>query len=982
MQQEKPSARLTASPARVAAVPRRSPSDASKHSDSRLDHRLSTSTTQINSRPNSTTPTTTTTITTTGPRSSLAAGDAASRARIVRRVMAGGRSNLSKKKSSSKTSLTVGRHNLYNRAKSGSRSSLLGSRNNVFRASLDSQRTESTTDSGCNSPLSGSQCSLDGDRRQHGSLPSPEPRTTASELTSKTEPAQGRLSSSIHAHRPPEPPDAEGQPGGAMGGRYGATPLGGGKQGKSLLPAHSLSSSQLVREAEASKPVVSVKRSFSLQFPNVADAPQPSRPSLRPASSSSRLARPRHGSHEEGEPRPQPGISVSFRSLVPDAPQQCGGAGRGGARREVTKVSIVAEPKRREEKGVQVETLSSEEEYDEEEDVEEKEEEIEREGTQEEEDEDEEKEEEDEVKKVTEQALPLAASDDERRHSEAPPSRGTEEGPPKVRVHPPRGEEHQTESRQDSPSPGGGVGKVVEGEREDEGEEAHLMQRLETSLADIIDAAVLHNLRINGTILTDQFDAIIATLKKVAASVDSGETESPPLPRRDSQCDGPRGSLRTHSSSLGPKQAPASPLGPAAPRAHPTKTPLSLFSITECQAGHASTPPLRPRNRRLSLPKDSLQEAPPDFGLRFAHRDHEDAAHDLPSPQCYGRKNSTGSVGLWGRGAPQPRDGTLRPPSTAASVTNLHSSEDCRAPFTSTTPSFRKVHSTTSVSGAAPGGPPRLFQRHLSTPGPDEVPAEHRLRKSLSKSRELLTQLEHEYRRIKGDDQRGREQRAADHSWLEQDFDQLLETLSNGPLHSHDPRGPPPPAGDNNTALSSASSCKSDKWRTARMEAPPRPPPESPAPRRASGPPGADGRHIFSFFHKKGRSQSLSGTEAIKMALPVTPEVDPEAAATPLPTPSPSPRTARSNSIPSSAPLGVAAGGLPLDLATIFKRGRGAPRRGKGRPSPEIPQEEGGDEEEAEEDQESGKQTRSLSLPKSFLSDKYGLTGFKAALPR
>lgn len=578
------------------------------------------------------------------------------------------------------------------------------------------------------------------------------------------------------------------------------------------------------------------------------------------------------------------------------------------------------------------------------------------------------------MRKVTELALRLVGRDDARRHAELPPCRGAEDGPPEVRVHPPRGGEQQTEPRPASPAPDGAEEKILEGEAEDEGEEAHLMQRLETSLADIIDAAVLSNLRINGSILSDQFDAIIATLKKVAASVDSGETGSPPLPRRNSQGGGQRGSLRTHSSSFGTQQAPTSPLGHAVSRAPPTKTPLSLFSITECQAGHADTPPLRPRNRRLSLPKDSLQDAATDLSLRRAPRDHEDAVLDLPNPKCYGRKNSTGSLGLWGRGAPQSRNGPLRPPSTTASVTNLCSSEDCTAAFTAATPSFRKVHSTTSVSGAAPGGPQRLFQRHLSTPGPDEVTADHRLRKSLSKSRELLTQLEHEYRRIKGDDHRGREPRAADHSWLDQDFDQLLETLSNGPRHPHDPRGPPPPAGDSDTASSSASSDKSDKWRTARMEAPPRPLPESPLPRRASGPPGADGRHIFSFFHKKGRSHSLSGTEAIKMALPATPEVDPEAAAPPLPAPGPSPRTTRSNSIPTSASLGLSTGaGPPIDLAAIFRRGRGAPRRGKGRPSPEIPQEEAGDEEEAEgeEEQEGGKQTRSLSLPKSFLSDKY-----------
>ncbi|XP_045129110.1 nascent polypeptide-associated complex subunit alpha, muscle-specific form-like [Portunus trituberculatus] len=331
--QEKAATKVATSPVRV-AVPRRSPSDASNHNDSRLDRSLSSSSTQINTRAG------------TGPKSSLMAGDAASRARIVRRVMAGGRSNLSKKKSSSKTSLTVGRQNLYNRAKSGSRSSLLGSRNNVFRASLDSQRTESTTDSGCNSPLSGSQCSLDGDRRRHGSPPSPVPRTTATDLTNKMSSALGRFSSSIHTSRPPESSTIKGLPFGAGTSirTEGRIEKNSAAAGKSLLSAHSLNSSQLVREV--TKPVVSVKRSFSLQFP------------------SSRLSRPRLGSHEERESRLQPGINVSIRSLVPDTPPRGSEAqrnerGRVGARKEVTKVSIVAEPRTREEKGIQVETPSS-----------------------------------------------------------------------------------------------------------------------------------------------------------------------------------------------------------------------------------------------------------------------------------------------------------------------------------------------------------------------------------------------------------------------------------------------------------------------------------------------------------------------------------------------------------------------------------------------------------------------------------------------
>ncbi|XP_063839883.1 splicing factor, arginine/serine-rich 19-like [Scylla paramamosain] len=861
--QEKAATKVATSPVRV-VVPRRSPSDASNHNDTRLDRSLSSSSTQINTRA------------ATGPKSSLVAGDPASRARIVRRVMAGGRSNLSKKKSSSKTSLTVGRQNLYNRAKSGSRSSLLGSRNNVFRASLDSQRTESTTDSGCNSPLSGSQCSLDGDRRRHGSPPSPVPRTTATDLTSKTSSALGRLSSSIHTSRHSESSIIKGLHLGAgtsirTEGRAEVNSVAGGK---SLLSAHSLNSSQLVREV--TKPVVSVKRSFSLQFTCGAVAPQTN---LRPANSSSRLSRSRLGSHEERESHLQPGINVSIRSLVPDTPPRASEAqrnerGRVGARKEVTKVSIVAEPRTREEKGIQVETLSSEEEEEEEEEMEEDEEEMEEEEEEQEEEEievEQEREENEEEtaveeekgKKNNEQTHScLDVAGDERHQDEVSP----EEQLPGQQVYTPPSVK-QAPTGQTVPATNGGLHEGLESGEEEEEEESgdtHLMQRLETSLADIIDAAVLKNLRINGSILSDQFDAIIATLKKVAASVDSGETGSPHPSKRDSQSS-TRSSLGTPTSPLSPPPAPVSPLYPSGPRTPPTKTPLSLFSINECQAGPAGTPPIRPRNRRLSLPKDSLQDAPSDSGSRSSHHEQEEPVRDLPSPHIYGRKNSTGALGLWGRGAPLPRNGALRPTSTTNSVTNLCSAEDYASPF----------------SGPASTLP-------VTTSG-------------------------------------GRDQRAADHSWLEQDFDELLETLSTESSPHHDPRAPCPPTGDRDAALSSASSSKSDKWRTARREAPPRPPTESFVPQRVPGPPGADGRHIFSFFHKKGRSHSLSGTEAIKMALPATPEVEPQATAPPRP----APRTARSNSIPSSAPLGVAAGtSLPLDLAAIFRRGRGRPTEG------------------------------------------------------
>ncbi|KAK7068366.1 hypothetical protein SK128_012037, partial [Halocaridina rubra] len=295
---------------------------------------------------------------------------------------------------------------------------------------------------------------------------------------------------------------------------------------------------------------------------------------------------------------------------------------------------------------------------------------------------------------------------------------------------------------------------------------------------------------------------------------------------------------------------------------------------------------------------------------------------------------------------------------------------------------------------------------------------ENRLRKSLSKSRELLSQLENEYKKIKGDENKSaRNSLVIDHSWLDKDFDELLQTLSNDKNIPSDPHDTLAFLTNNNTssptisALAAASSWKIPK----KDNMPPLPSGGSPRARRHQGQSGSEGRNIFSFFQKKGRSQSLSGTEAIKIVLPVTPENDLQA--NPQKETStcgmrrftyesaalehrPPGRCNRSNSIPSEVPQSSNGSALSLDLVGILKKTRSKSLLSKSaykenhddnhhyvpgyateyrKSGGEIEGERSQGENDGEE--ESGKQMRSLSLPKSFLSDRYGLTGFKAALP-
>ncbi|XP_063603642.1 uncharacterized protein LOC134779415 isoform X2 [Penaeus indicus] len=1110
--------RLTASSSRLSPV-RRGSTDAAKSSETRLDHTLSASSSNINTKP-------AVTRTFSGPKSSLVSNDGASRARIVRRVMSGSRTNLSKKKSNSKTSLVVGRHNMYNRSKSGSKNSLLGSRNNLFRASLDSQRTESTTDSGCNSPLYGSQCSLDGERKRHNSSPSQNLHKTAGSFNSRQSKFDTRMNrrvikkkeigSSSNRVTPTSPPRGTPDPVPAVSPEpdqkttitkpapvekdMGAEkdvykPVSEREQCKAdpvhevkIVHTHSMSSSQLVDRME--KPPVSVRRSYSLQLPRARPAPLPKPTTCELRSKDDTRIRTNEDSVEdEGkENRPLPGINVSFRSVSSRPPDHSSSqrihSGNNEAetvtrdKKEITKVAIVAEPKTREEKGIQVEASSSEEEEDEDDEEDEEEEdkydldeEAEREGVRESRGEAGSQPGKDEVMPATKPQVgyeglrnlqrplpgPLSEKEERSRQSTADKVRKNTvvhiSGEPednKLRVTEKKECPSEYEENRNNE-------KVILNEDDNN----HLIQRLETSLADIIDSAVLKNLKINGNILTDQFDAIIATLKKVAASVDSGESEALPLSHRNSEC-GVKGPPKTPVSPLTPltptsisssSSSSMSPMCPSTPRTPTSKAPLSLLSINECYPGQMTTPPALPRSRKLSLPRDTLQDHSPTLA-ELARRLHANPNHlkadqdyvdfmdldqpyvtppptgpstsDLirgdPTPKSFGRKNSTGSLGLSSCASLLEDNSYYNGgPTTTASVTNLNSSEDYANVFGSQQSAFRKVHSTSNVNGSASGGSHRLFQRHLSFGGPDDMHTDNRLRKSLSKSRELLSQLENEYKKIKGDENKSaRNSLVIDQSWLDKDFDELLQTLSNDKTIQSDPHEALAFLTNNNnnnanaTSSSVTSSVRNDKWKASKKDMPPLPSADSPRTKRQHGQAGSEGRHIFSFFQKKGRSQSLSGTEAIKIVLPVTPEDGPQgghqdrAAYWPqgvhhhegtapgsrrvtyesatLDRPG---RSNRSNSIPSGAPQASAGNALPLDLVGILRKGRSKSlskaASKEGQPEDYVVEngEEGGGEDSqlGEGEDEPAKQMRSLSLPKSFLSDKYGLTGFKAALP-
>ncbi|XP_076058567.1 uncharacterized protein LOC143035586 [Oratosquilla oratoria] len=1142
------------------------PATSRRLADSRVNRSIGSGTSQLK-------PKTPLARTYSGPKSSLLMQGGGTRGNIVRRVMNGSRTNLNKKKSNSRTSLIVGRHNLYNRSKSGSKGSLLGSRNNLFRSSLDSQRTESTTDSGCNSPLFGSQLSLDGDRRRPGSSSSSDhPRPSSSNASSPTDnlrtltlshlPSRRTRNTSHTARGPaqtttktrgllrkghetrivarpstfaplaspepdpsyiPDPEDADDKPPSqppspppsppetptpppsytrssslysSKASLNDTKPERGGEAKGVVQIVHTHSSSFT---EERQKIPVSVKRSCSLQLPHEESRPGvPPKPNfLRVDSAGSINSRGNDKEQRRSPDQALPGICVSFRSVSSSIPDDiCSMRDSGGdnirrrigekERKEITTVSITNEPrpKLKEEKGVQVEECSSSEEE------------------QEEEEEDTDSYPENSgseppdamgtlqpQRQQASQVHVMEPAQERHRflkslsgpmnhhHSATPLSTTTsgvgvppQFGPERVRkntiVHITSTPKEEPQVKVDRSTGPEDREDLVEEEAEpteqrgggpaDAEDNSQLINRLESSLADIIDATVLKNFKINGNILTNQFDAIIATLKKVAASVEAGESAEANLfgGRSDAES-GVKGRSRTPSSTPSSPMTPVSPssissmssssmspISPSTPKTPSSKNPLSLFSISE-GPGHVATPPMPPKTRKLSLPKDALGNSSPLLG-DLARRLHANPNHlradqdfvefmdlDRPygdlirseaSPKAYGRKNSTGSLGL-SSCASLMYDNSYytKPPTSTASATDLNADDDCSGVFAPHWNSFRKVHSISNVTGNGSAAPPRVYQRHLSLEGPDDAQTEHRLRKSLSKSRELLSQLELEYKKIKGEESKSnRNSFAMDGSWLETDFDELVSSLTKGSSSAQEAL-----ALLTNNDLPSSSN-RSDRTRGSKKDSLF----ESPGARRQLGQQphqqGSEGRHIFSFFQKKGRSQSLSGTEAIKISLPTTPEDDPKGTSRSLqeaqdrvgvpgsgrtfrPYESANldrrGRTNRSNSIPSGSPYTPTGVALPLELIGILKKSRNKSlskihnvetkdTEGGGGASPdderppnseEEEEEEGGgggaEEDEEEEEEDDGKQQRSLSLPKSFLSDKYGLTGIKAALP-
>ncbi|KAK7068365.1 hypothetical protein SK128_012036, partial [Halocaridina rubra] len=712
------STRLTSSGSRL-SLARRNAYDTPRGSDSKLDRTLSVSSSHI-------TPKTPLARTLSGPKASLVSSDSANRARIVRRVMSGSRTNLSKKKSNSKTSLVVGRHNIYNRSKSGSKNSLLGSRNNLFRASLESQKTESTTDSGCNSPMYGSQCSLDGDRKRHSSA-SPcsnlrkqlgsnsfiKPKLAESVCKPKIRESRNKEKiardftptrlpvKTTHDIAPIASPEPEyktavtkpefidedmstdtGMDTSVEEKKACETEPITSEHRVKIVHTHSISSSKLCENME--KPIVSIKRSCSLQLPDKKkfNGNKSLLHDMR-TKSLSQTTCDEYVDEEGKENRPQPGISVSFLSVSSPVSRSSPNFNKNINKnlsaedytgiidkKEISKVAIIPEIKTKEEKGIQVEVSSSEEE--EEEIVEE----IEKEEKTEEEEEDEHEKLRYPVIEKTEDKpcepaigntvcqgeLGTSATKSQVRGYDGPGNisrplpgplmefarQSTCERVRKNTIVHISGKtvdnNYEMDEKTEIPSDQEQKNALEQSGKENN----HLIQRLETSLADIIDSATLKNLKINGNILSDQFDAIIATLKKVAASVDSGETEPSCFSRRNSDC-GAKGLLKAPISpsmvSLSPatpltptsvsssSSSSMSPMSPSTPKTPPSKTPLSLFSISECYPGHAGTPPLLPKNRKLSLPRDTLQDTSPTLG-ELARRLHANPNH-LKADQDY-----------------------------------------------------------------------------------------------------------------------------------------------------------------------------------------------------------------------------------------------------------------------------------------------------------------------------------------------------------
>ena len=209
--------------------------------------------------------------------------------------------------------------------------------------------------------------------------------------------------------------------------------------------------------------------------------------------------------------------------------------------------------------------------------------------------------------------------------------------------------------------------------------------------------------------------------------------------------------------------------------------------------------------------------------------------------------------------------------------------------------------------------------RILINDGARQALVENRLKKNLSKSRELLSQLEMEHRRLKGDDESEHfDNFTSTVPSIQHDLEQLLESLSKETalIDNYD---------DDLIYSSRNESFNLKQEQTHVNWRPPKSDNRFCIDTRVKKP-SSDGRHLFAFLQKKNKNST-------------------------------------------SSRHGMSRHSCNDDIRP--SRGRSTSPASRDSVTKERPQYVG-----------PTAQQRSLSLPKTFLADKYGLAGFKAAIPR
>ena len=236
---------------------------------------------------------------------------------------------------------------------------------------------------------------------------------------------------------------------------------------------------------------------------------------------------------------------------------------------------------------------------------------------------------------------------------------------------------------------------------------------------------------------------------------------------------------------------------------------------------------------------------------------------------------------------------------------------------------------STVTSSAQPCSGVASYRKRPSSCNMEHSGSENLLKKNMSKSRELLTQLEFEHRKLKGFDDDGhgvdRNSFGNDVPLLRQDLDLFIESFNRETFVADGESNCGMPAFISNQRPPVWSSNKSfNKAHTAGKR------------------PISDGRHIFAFLNKRNkilnsaRTGSVRGSRCHDDSQPISGVLQ---------------RQERNMTLSSSANSACY-----RDLV--------------------IPGHALSDDECCYHQQ------RSLSLPKTFLADKYGLSGFKAAIPR